>query len=207
MTSHFRILVVLGSTLFLTACGDKEVVAWPGMDVTEFNRLNKNSASKLNSDGDDWIGINSPVTFVFRQGDDELRFSGTRRGGGMQVASSDLSYSNFQTIPPRVTTIAFNIGDGMESIASYESVLAEKCSQLARMAGVKIKPVPNAAEISGLLRAAGTNQVEVCGGDGPAITYQISAFHYDKNGEHGGDYGRAFLDGSLHVAWPEDSLP
>ena len=101
------------------------------MEVAEFDHLNAGSAQVMEPSGSDWIGINSPDTFVFRQGKEEIRFTGTRRGGGMMVASSEFGLDGVRHAPARVTSIAFNIGGGMEDIAAYEPFLASHCCELA----------------------------------------------------------------------------
>ena len=187
--------------LMLGSCSDaevaKEVIAWPGMEVSEFNRLNDGRARPMKPIGSDWIGIDSPVTLTFRQGSEAVRFSGTRLGGGTQVASSDLEVYGFGDAKARVTTIAFNIGGGMEDIAALAAMLNEQCNKLARMAGLEPKLIPDVAALRRSLKAANGASVQICGGDGASFSFQIAATHPDDDRRFGDDYGRAYLDGYL----------
>jgi hypothetical protein len=187
-------------TALLAGCGTaKEVVAWPGMDAAEFNRLNRTSAAPLKLRGSDWIGINSPVTLVIPHGKEAIRFSGSRLGGGAQVASSDLGPDGIPEKQARVRTIAFNIGGSMEDLTAQEPLLAAQCVRLARLAGLTPKPFPRAAELRTRLRNAHGGDVEICGGEGASLTFQITAAHKDDDRSYGSDYNRAYLDGSVSL--------
>lgn len=194
------------SIVLLCGCSNaKEVTAWPGMEVAEFNRLNEHSTQPMELGGDDWIGIDSPVTLVVRQRGETIRFVGTRLGGGLQVASSDLAIYGAQPGKAVLNTIAFNIGGGMEDISGRQALLTEKCDQLARIAGLPQKTIPDAITLGARLRAAKGSMVEVCGGEGRGIVFQISAtHHYDHRSRRGTDYGWAYFDGYLGLPFKGD---
>ena len=184
----------------LSACEDeRDVIAWPGMEVTGFNRLNRNEGHQMRPKGSDWIGINSPATLVFRRGGQTIRFTGSRMGGGVQVASKDIASQGGREAPARVHTIVFNIGGSMEEIKAQSPLIAVHCDRLARMAGVQPRPIPDAAALRQRLRARPGTDVEVCGGRSATLTFQITALHDDRHWRHGEDYRRANFDGYLGI--------
>ncbi|XVJ61310.1 MAG: hypothetical protein HEQ22_00820 [Sphingopyxis sp.] len=183
----------------LCSCGTEKVVtAWPGMPVSEFNRVNADSAAPMRSDASDWIGINAPVTLLFTRGHDRVRFATTSRGGGIQVMSSGLtSTGEFGTV--RVRTISFNIGDGMVEQGRQPPTLAQQCRQLARMASVKSKAIPQLKAIRDRFAAArgSLRDIETCTGRSTDFSFAITATHYVGHYRHGGDFSYAFLNGYL----------
>lgn len=196
------------TVLLVGACDGrpKEVVAWPGMEASEFNRLNAEAEARLRLDDSGWIGINSPVMFELRHQGDAIRFEGTRSSGGIMVTSSRYDHvARRFTGPARVTTIAFNIGGGMENLSEMSAQLSSQCAELARMAGTPVEPIPTSAQLADSFREASgiLREAVICSGEGNDFAFSISASHYENHYRHGGDFGYAFIDGALVAARPE----
>lgn len=178
--------------------GERTVVAYPGMPVAEFNRLNDQSATALDADDSDWIGVNSPVKLVVRYNGHEAIVRGWRRGGGTQVASRVLDDEG-RLGPARVTAIAFSIGGGMESIEEMLPTIIEQCEILAGMAGVPaIRPPETEALRQALDGDIGpVRDAALCSGEGESMTFSIAASHPTTHHRRGGDFGWAFFDGYI----------
>jgi hypothetical protein len=185
--------------LLLFGCeGDKQktvvqktVVAWPGMAVADFNRLNKGNVEPLRLDDSDLAGVNSPVFIVFRPGTESISFLDTNGSGGLKLTSGDYDFPRGEeTGVQRITTMSFNIGGTMENLAERLPSVTAKCNQLAALAGQPPTVLPDARTLSRRL-AADDDEVEVCSGRGDRFVFEVSAFHYRPHHAHGGDFERA----------------
>ena len=196
--------------ILLAACSQSqtEIVAWPGMEVEEFNKLNAGAAVSLSTDHWDWIGINSPVTLVFRQTNEELKFVAQQQGGGIMIKSwpsRDSVTGGAGSLT--VESIAFNIGDGMENIAEMPPMLIRYCERLADLAGdtnaghatSTRTGMPSALQLSEAFdtKTKRLTDVTVCSGTGRNFTFAITATHVPSDRQHGESREFAFLKGAL----------
>ena len=181
--------------LLLVGCEDKQkaVVAWPGMSVVEFNRLNNGVMPPLRSYDANLVGSNSPLLINFKRGSQSVSFLDTTGTGGLKLTSSDYDLSKQQwTGAQRINSMSFNIGSNMEHIAKHLPTVEDKCVKLADLAGIPVTPIPDARTLSKRLEI--TDKTEICSGRGSLYVYQITAYHYRYHHMHGGDYGwAAFL--------------
>ena len=183
------------TALLLASCDTPEtIIAWPGMTVAEFNRLNPDKAP-LREDDDDGLAVSSPVTFIFRQGKDSIEFTENRSAGGLQMSTSRRLDDWKGSGPARVHFIMFNIGRPMEAIAAKRDEIAQHCARLARMTGTVPHPVANAASISRGLRAepGPWHEMTLCQGRNGRIEFSIMASRYTGDG----DFDRASFRGYL----------
>lgn len=93
----------------------------------------------------------------------------------------------------------------MENLSEISAQLSSQCTELARMAGTPVEPIPTPAQLADSFREASgiLREAVICSGKGNDFAFSISASHYDDHYRHGGDFGYAFIDCSLGEAWPE----
>jgi hypothetical protein len=194
----------------LAACSapPTRITAAPGMTADDFNRANAEAGARLRTDETDWIGVNAPVDLTIDWNGKTVTFEDRQRGGGVQISShpDDYDRAGKPVGPPRIVSISFSIGRGMQKMTEVWPLMERHCRALSQMAGIAPAPLPAPEDIAARFRQklaksrsefGDVSDQVICRGETRDFVFSLSATHYSDHRAHGGDYAFAFINGYI----------